>query len=75
MKDEHKTLPEEYYTRKEAAKALRLSLGYLDKLRRHGLGPDYCVYGRCIRISTSSLQAFAATRLRRTKSSMNGGSD
>jgi excisionase family DNA binding protein len=65
MKDEYKPPPDTYYTRKEAARALRLSLGYLDKLRRHGLGPDYCVYGRCIRIPASSLQAWATARLRR----------
>jgi hypothetical protein len=55
MKDEYQISQEVYLTRKEAARELRMSQGYLDKQRRLGRGPDFCRFGRSIRISRSSL--------------------
>lgn len=51
---------------KEAAKYLRLSASTLNRWRCYGTGPKYLKLGRAVRYQQNELDAYLATRLKRS---------
>ncbi|MDZ4867330.1 MAG: helix-turn-helix domain-containing protein [Alphaproteobacteria bacterium] len=57
-----------YATTQEAASHLKLSKRYLEDLRRRGDGPKYITFGRIVRYTLGDLDAWAASRKRKSTS-------
>jgi excisionase family DNA binding protein len=58
----------EYLNTSQAASYLKISRRYLEALRLKGGGPPFISLGRCRRYRRCDIDAWAATRLRRSTS-------
>jgi excisionase family DNA binding protein len=58
----------EILTTKEAATCLKLSARYLEDLRRRGGGPQFLAFGKSIRYRRADVDAWAASRARKSTS-------
>ena len=57
-----------YLTTEDAAQWLKLSKRYLEALRLRGGGPHFISYGRAVRYAVEDLDAWAASRKRKSTS-------
>ena len=55
-------MEELYVDTRGAAKRIKLSVSYLEKLRASGEGPEYVRVGKAIRYSVEALDRFMAAR-------------
>lgn len=58
----------EYLTTEGAAQRLKLSRRFLEALRRKGGGPQFIAFGRAVRYALEDLDAWAASRKRKSTS-------
>lgn len=58
----------EILTTPEAATYLKLSERYLEDLRRRGGGPQFLTFGKAIRYRRADIDAWAASRAKRSTS-------
>lgn len=58
----------QYLTTEDAAARLKLSRRFLEGLRRKGGGPEFIAFGRAVRYAPEDLDAWAASRKRKSTS-------
>jgi excisionase family DNA binding protein len=61
-----------FLTTEQAAGRLQLSKRYLEMLRLKGNGPAYAAFGRAIRYRATDVDAWAASKTRRSTSDAGG---